>query len=543
MVLVKENVPMTGATITGTQSPLITNLRAGKTLVDKVVLYNFFVKSLTNSDELVKRGFLHYEHGRNHCSAGNDMISKIVIHDNDEQLPARPPFHTFFYGMSLTDHFYCRMELLVNRGDGTYNLFGNTPDEVRAQVKECQAYLSSMGIEVEFYDAKIYSAEVNRTIIMIGGLNFTDPEFQCIGYRMLYDLPGTLRLDKHSLYKKRRTASSTFMASSVGSTGKGLTVKLYDKTAELKKKYKFDTVTPYMRLEITISGSDKIKDTFGSNYLRDLTEAEIDTYFTKFTTENIKKAHESINEKLCHKMAVKIKKLFPADRWHWAYNFILWIQSEESLGKSEYPIIMGVDEIYNAIDSLNRGDFQKKGCKPRMKNAIDRVINNPLIDLAIYERSVSYWNEFIDQICTPAEHIPDESSSDEHDATSHSTEELVDSDDNSSEPIIKSAKADSKRTDDTFSDENSVGDGSIVKTMINNFWLIHPPPPNCDLVKLSRLIINEKQHCVFDKTNTRMSFDTKDYRYHKEDSNTIMLTSNLCLDKWENDDPINKTRE
>lgn len=468
MVPTKENVPMMGATITGTQSSLITNLRAGKTLVDKVVLYNFFVKSLTNSDGLVKRGFLNYEHGRNHCPAGNEMIYKIEIHDNDEQLPSRAPFHTFFYGMSRTDHFYCRMELLVNRGDGTYNLFGNTPDEVRAQVKECQEYLSSMGIEVEFYDAKIYSVEVNRTIIIIGGLNFSDPEFQCIGYRMLYDLPGTLRLDKHSLFKKRRTPPSNFMASSVGITGKGLTVKLYDKTAELKKKYKFDTVIPYMRLEITISGSDKIKDTFGSNYLRDLTETGVDNYFTTFTYNNIRKTHESVNEKNFHKMATMIKKLFTADRWHWAYYFILWIQNEESLGKSEYPIIMGVDEIYKAIDSLNRGDFKKKGCKPRMKNAIDRVLNNPLINLAIYKRSISFWNEFINQICTPAVYT-----SDEHDVTSDSNEESVDS--NPSEIIKKSVKTDDKRTEDSFSDANDVGDGSIVKTMANNFHS-HPPP-------------------------------------------------------------------
>lgn len=59
-LLQTENVPVTGATATGTQSGPIVSDRAGATLVDKVILYNFFVKTLTNSDELVKRGFLHY---------------------------------------------------------------------------------------------------------------------------------------------------------------------------------------------------------------------------------------------------------------------------------------------------------------------------------------------------------------------------------------------------------------------------------------------------------------------------------------------------
>lgn len=52
------------------------------------------------------------------------------------------------------------------------------------------------------------------------------------------------------------------------------------------------------------------------------------------------------------------------------------------------------------------------------------------------------------------------------------------------------------------------------------------------LVKPSCLIIDEVGRCVFDKTNTRMFFDVIDRRYNKEGPNTIILTSNLCPDKW-----------
>lgn len=52
------------------------------------------------------------------------------------------------------------------------------------------------------------------------------------------------------------------------------------------------------------------------------------------------------------------------------------------------------------------------------------------------------------------------------------------------------------------------------------------------MVKPSCLIIDEVGRCVFDKTNTRMFFDVIDRRYNKEGPNTMILTSNLCPDKW-----------
>lgn len=467
--LPQENVPAAGATTTGIQSHSLTiPLRVGKTLADKVVLYNFFVKSLTNSDELVKRGFLHYETGRNNCPVGDQMITKLEIHDDDENLPAEAPFHTFFYGMSRTDHFYCRMELLVNRDDGTYNLFGNTPDEIRSQVTACQEYLSAMGIDVDFFDAKLYSIEINRTIVMIGSLMFSDPEFQSIGYRALYNLPGTLRLKKDSIYKSHRCPASTFMASSVGTTGEGLTFKLYDKTAEMKKKYKFDTRIPYMRVENVISGSSKIKDTFGSNYLRDLTETMIDNYFTKFMTDNIKSSNDKLAQKFHKKMATKIKSLFNADSWHWAYNFILWLQNEETIGNGECPLLIDPDEIYTVIDSLNRGKFKNRNRKYRMKGAIKRVLENPDIGLVISKRSASYWDEFTERLCVPAEYIPKEDITDAHDEISDSDIGSVDSD-SQSEQTEKSVEADSMGADGFTMDANGAARGTIVKTMAEKY--------------------------------------------------------------------------
>lgn len=449
-LLQTENVPVTGATATGTQSGPIVSDRAGATLVDKVILYNFFVKTLTNSDELVKRGFLHYENGKNNCPVGDDNIYKIEIHDTDENLPDKAPFRSFFYGISRAGHFYCMLELLVNRGDGTYNLFGNTPDELREQVRTCQEYLSAMGIETDFFEAKISLIEINRTMQMIESLKFNDPEFQSIGYRLLYDLPGTLRLNNNSIYKKHRTPPSDFKASSIGSTKEGLIVKLYDKTAELKKKYKLDTIIPYMRVENTISGSDKVKDAFGSNYLRDLTEKDIDKYYTDFMTKNVKDASNKMSLKIHAKLKIKIKKLFNEDAWHWAYNFILWLQDKETIGQNEVPLVMDPDEIYAVIDSFDRGKFKDRNRKRRMKDAIKKVISNPSLGLSIYKRSSDYWNEFIDLLCTPSEYNPAKVLSDDHDQ---------------SEQADKSEDADCKGTSDVTMDKIDDADASITKTM------------------------------------------------------------------------------
>jgi len=52
------------------------------------------------------------------------------------------------------------------------------------------------------------------------------------------------------------------------------------------------------------------------------------------------------------------------------------------------------------------------------------------------------------------------------------------------------------------------------------------------LVKPTCLIIDEVGRCVFGKENTRMFFDMVDRRYNKEGPNTMLFTSNLTPDKW-----------
>lgn len=52
------------------------------------------------------------------------------------------------------------------------------------------------------------------------------------------------------------------------------------------------------------------------------------------------------------------------------------------------------------------------------------------------------------------------------------------------------------------------------------------------LVKPSCLIIDEMGRCNFDTENTRLFFDVIDRRYNKEGPNTMIFTSNMSPDKW-----------
>ena len=52
------------------------------------------------------------------------------------------------------------------------------------------------------------------------------------------------------------------------------------------------------------------------------------------------------------------------------------------------------------------------------------------------------------------------------------------------------------------------------------------------LVKPTCLIIDEVGRCMFSKENTRLFFDMVDRRYSKEGPNTMIFTSNMTPDKW-----------
>ena len=52
------------------------------------------------------------------------------------------------------------------------------------------------------------------------------------------------------------------------------------------------------------------------------------------------------------------------------------------------------------------------------------------------------------------------------------------------------------------------------------------------LVRPSCLIIDEVEHCEFDKENTRLFFDMIDRRYNKDGSYNIVFTSNKNPSQW-----------
>lgn len=52
-------------------------------------------------------------------------------------------------------------------------------------------------------------------------------------------------------------------------------------------------------------------------------------------------------------------------------------------------------------------------------------------------------------------------------------------------------------------------------------------------MKSSCLIVDEFGNCNFDQENSRMFFDVVNRRYSKDVPNTIILTSNIEPDKWD----------
>ena len=402
--MAKERTVLPGSAMPTVRGIPTADPKEGLTLIDKVVLYNFSVTGLCNENELVRHGLLVFSEGHNGCQVNGTFFNKLEIRDGYEELPAKPPFKEFFFGLSHYDYQYCRLELLVDHNDGRHNLFGNSVDEVREQVRQCEEYLDKLGITVDFSDVKIEELELNRTSQMICGLRFSDPAFQVLGNRAFYVIPGKRRMNKNSIYKKRRSDPLTFMASSVGAKGKGLTAKLYDKTAELNDKYAAGIDVPYFRYELTIKGSDKINSIFGSNMLSELTDADMDGYFVSWIKDNIEEPSKKLARQTQAKLRKNIRDLYRSNNRRWAYRLILWIQNEEIVGTSDCSTIMGRDEIYDAIESLNVKEFKDRNRKYRMKKAISKVLDDTTLKLVIADRSFEYWDAFLQCLKTPSDY-------------------------------------------------------------------------------------------------------------------------------------------
>lgn len=327
-------------------------------MIDKLTLSGVAIQEISDPDDLDKRGIL--------CNGKSKM--KYYTKSGKE-----------FTSLSIKDDFFGKLKAGVNYGTGglysrlatsvkngfCLNLVCNTMNDYKNQIEETKNYLiGKYGIYAGFENAIVNSIEINRTFPIESGISHYKRPIELIAW----NVPGKKRMSLVQDFKRKtekgfKTETFVITSSKIQKNKCKKTKKskqyeelvFYDKTKQLEKIVFLSEV--YMRVEIRITGSAKIKKMIGTNRFYEITDQDINKFFNNEIKELIIDPYAAWKEKR-DKNLLKLLKLQRNEKHDWVVNTLLILANEEL--KNGVPFILDVAEIIPLIDKMGIKDPQRR---------------------------------------------------------------------------------------------------------------------------------------------------------------------------------------
>lgn len=349
-------------------------------LCDKVVINNVHVCDFWDIHNLEQQGIV---------TVNRSNGAGVIYTDMDEAyssitLGKCALFDSFKVGTVNKDGFpytYSRLELSIDRGDGTYNLRCWSIEEVKERLKEIERCLSDeWGILIDTDCSKLKTIEINKTIQL-------DKPYTSY----LRPLSLLFRLLPKGKQKNLREIGKiedievndphkTFYAGSEWEE-----IKVYDKTKQLNDKKKKEITTikreatkekqvttlerwndieeratkeildvhfinkNFLRFELTLE-SKKIKEVFGCNDVSTITDDAINDYCNNFVEKNVVERWETFKKQREKRLKKVIKEEWAKNQSLFVENLLLRAFNEEDV--TGLPLVMDVHEIQPLLKSI-----------------------------------------------------------------------------------------------------------------------------------------------------------------------------------------------
>ena len=323
-------------------------------LLDKISLYNFAIKAIENMELLQGAEIITVKESQRKYVVLDTGESFSTLHIAKTEF-----FDDFFYGIRK-NKVYAYMEISVP-DDGFHNLNCLTVMQYTQRIKDIACFLQeNYGIIVDFGNLKYRSMEINKTIVLND-----DFQLYCRPISlMMYLLPNYLRLkeadfsetDMHP--KKVSDYRHRIFTYTKTSGKKGISVKIYDKKSQLAKCYKIITSQNYLRFEITLKASTKIKCIFGDNDFNAITDKLIRQYFMNFIICNIVTPYENYCKKRNNELKKILVQNYEPESKTWTRDTFNIVQEIEI--KNNVPFMLDIEELISQIRYLKIDEKQNR---------------------------------------------------------------------------------------------------------------------------------------------------------------------------------------
>lgn len=229
----------------------------------------------------------------------------------------------------------------------------STTEELRQALGEVEKELEYLGFgKVDLLNTELKEMEVNLNI----ELERPFREYERVLNYFNSLLPTRLKRCTNAKYK----AQNNYTGYKVGNGS--VTLKMYDKRTDILKKTKIDIEKELLRIEYSFMNEQKIKDTFGSNKLKDIDfEVLAETYRGLLYDDLIKRLYKDIDRQLNH--AVREIEQYKKTTGG--------ISAIDSYLKNYQNNLIDIEIVLGALKELDRSSHFSREAKKAIKSALE----------------------------------------------------------------------------------------------------------------------------------------------------------------------------
>ncbi|MFR5321440.1 MAG: hypothetical protein ACLTGQ_09045 [Mediterraneibacter gnavus] len=255
--------------------------------------------------------------------------------------------------MNGTRFVYASMDISIGTVRET-NFQNQTMEEFKLRLDTIREYLvNKYGVVADFMQATFKNLEINVTL----PLKHKFKEYHRVFNLMMYNV--VLRNSKPTLeFKAENKKNAEQEVTGICKKNNCLEVKIYDKARQLREQNKADLLGEYMRLEITLLTTRKIREVFGTNRVYQITNKMIEQYFEKQCRKLLIKPYEKWKEKNREQLKKIMEEHRGKSERNWKANLLKQCSNLEQ--KNLLPVLLDIDDLLQIMKERDRhGNYQR----------------------------------------------------------------------------------------------------------------------------------------------------------------------------------------
>lgn len=328
-------------------------------LLDKAVFSNISILGFSAIENLIQRGIVEINTSPiKYITAEGQEFNRLSI-ENDGLIDRLVAGAKLINGKYIN---YCILQTMVRQKEAG-NLVGYTTGDYFDHLQMIAAHLAfDYGINVDFSDVSVKELEINRTFRLDNDFS----EYHRVINLIMSNLPSYLRNQMdYKQVKKDNTEYETYYAATKknSKSDRYLLLKIYNKTKALEKIIVL--TDSYMRVEIRLIGSERVKRAFHTNRFAELTDEIINAYFDGQMQTMIVKPYRKWQEQQRKYLKKLIQEQRKDDIRHWQTNVLRILQNQEIDQKR--AVILDVGQLMDIVDTLQLSANRKYDVKSNFR--------------------------------------------------------------------------------------------------------------------------------------------------------------------------------